>query len=315
MFLAIGSRAYVAAIFHMVTHAFFKAVLFLGAGAVIHGLHDEQDMKRMGALRKWMPITAVTFIAGWLAIAGIPPFAGFWSKDDILINAWEKSHVLWAVGVVTAGLTAYYMSRQVFLVFFGDERWRAAQTSHADEHAVPHEAPWTMALPLLVLGGLSVVGGVLNLPFKSTEVLGHWLDPVFGTRLHELASGTATKSVLLVITTLLALTGVAIAYAIFLQHRVREEAVEPVVLRRGWYVDELYSAVIETPGRLLFAWSAFVLDRKVVDGIVNGVGTLVRSTGDRLRKIQTGYVRNYALGIAVGAILVAAFMLSRVGIS
>ncbi|MGH9176990.1 MAG: NADH-quinone oxidoreductase subunit L, partial [Acidimicrobiales bacterium] len=126
MFLAVGSGAYVAAIFHMVTHAFFKALLFLGAGSVIHGLHDQQDMKRMGALRRWMPITSATFIVGWLAIAGVPPFAGFWSKDEILLAAWENSPALWAVGLLTALLTAYYMARQVFLVFYGDERWRQA---------------------------------------------------------------------------------------------------------------------------------------------------------------------------------------------
>ena len=121
MFLAVGSGAYVAAIFHMVTHAFFKALLFLGSGSVIHGMHDEQDMRRMGGLRKLMPITAVTFIVGWLAIAGVPPFAGFWSKDEILLFAYDKSPALWAVGLVTALLTAFYMSRQVFMVFFGDE--------------------------------------------------------------------------------------------------------------------------------------------------------------------------------------------------
>jgi NADH-quinone oxidoreductase subunit L len=169
MFLAVGSGAYVAAIFHMVTHAFFKALMFLGAGSVIHGLHDEQDMKRMGALRKYLPITSATFIVGWLAIAGVPPFAGFWSKDEILLGAWEKSPVLWALGAVTAGLTAYYMTRQVKLVFYGDERWRHADhpapsgheegstapemtepepathdTAHAGE---PHEAPPTMWIP------------------------------------------------------------------------------------------------------------------------------------------------------------------------
>ncbi|MEA2717722.1 MAG: NADH-quinone oxidoreductase subunit, partial [Actinomycetota bacterium] len=126
MFLAVGSGAYAAAIFHMVTHAFFKALLFLGAGSVIHGMHDEQDMKRMGGLRTWMPITSGTFIVGWLAIAGVPPFSGFWSKDDILLNAFDKSPALWFVGLVTALLTAYYMSRQVFLVFYGDERWKEA---------------------------------------------------------------------------------------------------------------------------------------------------------------------------------------------
>ena len=123
MFLAVGSGAYVAGLFHMVTHAFFKALLFLCAGSVIHGLHDQQDMKRMGGLRKWMPITFVTFLVGWLAISGIPPFAGFWSKDEVLAAAWHKSPALWVVGTVTAGLTAYYMSRQVALVFFGKPRW------------------------------------------------------------------------------------------------------------------------------------------------------------------------------------------------
>ena len=129
MFLAIGTGGYVAGLFHMVTHAFFKALLFLCAGSVIHGLHDQQDMKKMGALRKWMPITFVTFLVGWLAISGIPPFAGFWSKDDILAAAWHKSPALWAVGFVTAGLTAYYMSRQVALVFFGKARWAVRRPS------------------------------------------------------------------------------------------------------------------------------------------------------------------------------------------
>ena len=135
MFLAVGCGAYVAAIFHMVTHAFFKALLFLGAGSVIHGMHDEQDMKKMGALRKLLPVTSFTFIIGWLAIAGVPPFSGFWSKDDILLNAWEKSPILWAVGLLTALLTAYYMSRQVFLVFYGKERW-----THAADPETPGEA-------------------------------------------------------------------------------------------------------------------------------------------------------------------------------
>ena len=138
MFLAIGSGAYVAAIFHMVTHAFFKALLFLGAGSVIHGMNDEQDMRRMGGLRKLMPITAVTFIVGWLAIAGVPPFAGFWSKDEILLVAWDKGgigYVLWAVGLVTAVLTAFYMSRQVFLTFFGEPRWATDRAGTPDGEA------------------------------------------------------------------------------------------------------------------------------------------------------------------------------------
>ena len=142
MFLAVGSGAYVAAIFHMVTHAFFKALLFLGSGSVIHGMHDEQDMRRMGALRKLMPITAATFIVGWLAIAGVPPFAGFWSKDEILLFSLAKSPALYVLGLVTAVLTAYYMTRQVVMVFFGEAKWE----SRAEEHGAhgefkPHESP------------------------------------------------------------------------------------------------------------------------------------------------------------------------------
>ncbi|MEY3505339.1 MAG: NADH-quinone oxidoreductase subunit, partial [Actinomycetota bacterium] len=144
MFLAIGSGAYVAAIFHMVTHAFFKALLFLGSGSVIHGMHHEQDMRRMGALRKVMPITGFTFIIGWLAIAGVPPFAGFWSKDEILLYAFANNRLLWFIGVVTALLTAYYMTRQVIMVFFGEARWHdhaEANGAHGDH--TPHESPWT----------------------------------------------------------------------------------------------------------------------------------------------------------------------------
>src|SRR6266550_604717 len=191
MFMAVGSGAYVAAVFHMITHAFFKALLFLGAGSVMHGMHDEQDMKKMGALRKFMPITAGTFIVGWLSIAGVPPFSGFWSKDEILINAWDKSPVLWAVGAITALLTAYYMSRQVFLVFFGEPRWQgdAAEEHGAHGDLKPHESPWTMALPLVGLALLSTFGGALNLPISpNTEFLRKWLEPLFGSALHEVAA-------------------------------------------------------------------------------------------------------------------------------
>ncbi len=343
MFLAVGSGAYVAAVFHMVTHAFFKALLFLGAGSVMHGLHDEQDMKRMGGLRRWMPITAGTFIVAWLAIAGIPPFSGFWSKDDILVNAWDKSPVLWVVGVVTALLTAYYMSRQVFLVFFGDERWRRAahagsvpepigrspQEAHAEpehepaaaEHATsggahgdfrPHESPWTMALPLVVLAGLSFVGGGINLPFGDLHFLESWLHPVVEHGLRELHLSGSTKLGLALATVALCVAGVAVAGLVFLARR-RTDALQPAVLRRAWGVDTLYSAIIETPGRLLSSFSAFVLDQKVIDGAVNGVASLVRAGGARLRAAQSGYVRNYALAVASGAVLLLGYVLARGG--
>jgi len=338
MFLAVGSGAYVAAIFHMVTHAFFKALLFLGAGSVIHGMHDEQDMKRMGGLRKWLPITSSTFIVGWLAIAGIPPFAGFWSKDDILANAFDKSPVLWALGVVTAGLTAYYMSRQVFLTFYGDERWKQAaaglteeQAEAAPEHEPaaaaghgggadahgdfkPHESPWTMGGPLVVLAGLAVVGGALNLPFGKLDFLTRWLEPVVGEHEHHLSLSGSTQLAFALGTVALCLVGVGIAYLVYLGHKLKEESVEPRVLRRAWYVDPLYSKVIEAPGRVVSTWSAYVFDAKVVDGAVNGVAALVRAGGSRLRAVQSGYVRSYALAVASGAVLMLGYAVVRGGL-
>jgi NADH-quinone oxidoreductase subunit L len=343
MFLAVGSGAYVAAVFHMVTHAFFKALLFLGAGSVIHGMHDEQDMKRMGGLRKLLPITSATFIVGWLAIAGVPPFAGFWSKDDILLNAWEKNHLLWFLGLVTALMTAYYMSRQVFLVFYGGERWKHAANAHSPaeaeaepdhepaaaksgehgaaapgehgaaapgEHGAhgdfqPHESPPAMAYPLVVLAVLAAVGGILKSPLE------HWLEPVVGERLHHVVAGSGTKTGLLLLTTAGALAGIAIAFAIFLRHRVKESSVEPLVLRRAWYVDDFYRVAVEAPGRALANFSAFVVDAKLIDGTVNGVGALVRAGGGRLRRVQTGFVRNYALAVAAGAVGILAYMVAR----
>ncbi|MHB8670743.1 MAG: NADH-quinone oxidoreductase subunit L [Acidimicrobiales bacterium] len=346
MFLAVGSGAYVAGVFHMVTHAFFKALLFLGAGSVIHGIHDEQDMRKMGGLQRFMPITSATFIVGWLAIAGVPPFAGFWSKDDILANAWDKSPALWAIGIVTALLTAYYMTRQVVLVFFGDERWR--QVTHGDpgeaaageptsptggeagspaaseatppaqevghDPATPHEAPWTMALPLVALALLATVGGALNLPFsRRSEFLGRWLEPVFGSRLHELGLNGSNQVAFAGTAVVLAVIGGTFAWLVYLRHRVRAERMEPAVLRRGWYVNDLVSAFVDTPVRLFAAFCAFVVDLTVIDGAVNGMGALVRTGGARLRRVQSGYVRQYALGVTAGAVLVLGYLLSRVG--
>jgi NADH-quinone oxidoreductase subunit L len=330
MFLAIGSGAYVAGLFHMVTHAFFKALLFLGAGSVIHGMHDEQNMKRMGGLRKLMPITAYTFIVGWLAIAGVPPFSGFFSKDDILAAAWHKSPALWAVGFVTAGLTAYYMTRQVSLVFFGKPRWEAradgdeqeaAAEGSADSHTGaadhgahgdlrPHESPWTMALPLVVLAGLAVVGGVLNLPWGNANLLERWLEPVLGpySVLHTVS--TTAKVVLAAATTVLGLAGIAVAFRIWARSPKHDE-LEPVVLRRAWFVDPLYAAIIERPGLALSNFSAYVVDKEIIDGAVNGVGRVVRFGGANLRKLQTGYVRNYALSVAAGSVALLLYVLVR----
>ena len=335
MFLAVGSGAYVAAIFHMITHAFFKAVLFLGAGSVIHGLHDEQDMRRMGALRRFMPVTASTFIVGWLAIAGVFPFSGFWSKDEILLFAWQEYPVLWAVGLVTALLTAFYMSRQVFLVFFGSPRWdEGSEHDRADDEATaetggemegvahaagaeahgrrPHESPWTMTLPLVVLAVLAAVGGVLNLPFNhDVAFLERWLAPVLEE--FETVSNVSgsTELILSLVALAASLLGIAVAGAVYLAKRLRP--VEPEVLRRAWYVDDALSAFMAGPGREL-AEGAAVVDARGIDGAVNGLAAAVQGGGSRLRVVQSGYVRNYALGMALGAVLLVGFFITRAGI-
>jgi NADH-quinone oxidoreductase subunit L len=319
MFLAVGVGAYVAAIFHMVTHAFFKALLFLGAGSVIHGMHDEQDMRRMGALRKLMPITAVTFMFGWLAIAGVPPFAGFWSKDDILLFAWgsggTQGKVLWAIGLATALLTAFYMSRQVFMVFFGKARWADEGESHEGaehegaEHVAPHESPWLMTVPLVVLAVLSLVGGAINLPFNEDfTLLEHWLEPVVGANEAHLAVTTETKVTLALIAVAAALVGIGLASLIYLRRRVR--AVEPAVLAHAWYYDEAVTRFVGGPGRKLFDGVAW-FDANVIDGAVNGVAHVVRGTGRSLRRVQSGFVRSYALGVSVGVVVVLGYFLTR----
>ena len=308
MFLAIGSGAYVAAIFHVVTHAFFKGLLFLGSGSVIHGLGDEQDMRRMGGLRVVMPITAVTFIVGWLAIAGVPPLSGFWSKDEILLAAWEQSDIgplLWAVGLVTALLTAYYMSRQTFLVFFGGQRW--------DDGAHPHESPPTMTLPLVLLAGAAAIGGVMNLPLvKDWLVLEHFLEPVLAHP-HHFGSDTWLKWVLACVAVVAALIGIAVAAAAWLRSRIPTEPLEPALLENVFYVDSTISNFVGGPGTKAFD-AAATADRRFVDGAVNGVAKLVRLLGQAVRPLQSGYLRHYASGVAVGAIALVIWLALR-GIS
>ena len=310
MFLAIGVGGYWVAIFHMITHAFFKALLFLGAGSVLHGMDDEQDMRRMGALRTLMPITAVTFIVGWLAISGVPPFSGFWSKDEILTYALHENVALYVVGLFTALLTAFYMSRAVYLVFYGKARWNEVdEPSAAEVH--PHESPWVMTLPLVVLAFFAAVAGFLNLPFShSTHFLESWLEPVTGRYGAEVTYSNATIVALLCVSTAVALTGIAVAYFVYIKPRLPARWFEHPVLAKGWYYDWAVTWFMGGPGRIAFdALSWF--DRTIIDGAVNGVGSLTRDAGGLLRKAQTGYVRTYALGIAIGAVLLMMFVLVR----
>ena len=312
MFLAIGSGAYVAAIFHMVTHAFFKALLFLGSGSVIHGMHHEQDMRKMGALRKVMPITGFTFIIGWLAIAGVPPFAGFWSKDEILLYAFANNRALWAIGVITALLTAYYMTRQVIMVFYGKAHWE----DHSEEHGAhgdhtPHESPWTMVTPLVVLAGLSIAGGVLQLPFtKDTKFLEHWLEPIIHHSERDISKTWAydNKWLLLVFAIVIAVTGIAASIAVYSKGKFKK--IEPAILADAWKYDSTVSALVGGPGRQVFQGIA-AFDAHVVDGAVVGVGAEVRTISGLLRKAQNGLVRSYAAIISLGVVAMLAWFLLR----
>jgi NADH-quinone oxidoreductase subunit L len=341
MFLAIGVGGYTAAIFHMITHAFFKALLFLGAGSVIHGMHEEQDMRRMGALRKVMPVTAVTFIIGWLAIAGVPPFSGFWSKDEILAYALHKSPILYVIGLITALLTAFYMSRLVFRVFYGDARWgesaegelanlnahTATDTveangddhgdAHDDAHAGhgalhPHESKWPMLVPLIVLAFFAATAGVLNLPFThNLEFLNRWLEPVVGENQAHLNLGAGKLAFELSLSTVIALLGIFSAYLVYLKKKLDPSRIELPFFANGWYIDQGITTFMGGLGRKWFELIA-MFDKVVIDGAVNGVGRATRGGASRLRAIENGYVRWYALMIGVGAVLIVAFVLTQV---
>ncbi len=312
MFLAVGSGAYVAAIFHMVTHAFFKALLFLGSGSVIHGMHHEQDMRKMGALRKVMPITGFTFIIGWLAIAGVPPFAGFWSKDEILLYVYANNRFLYVIGLLTALMTAYYMTRQVIMVFFGKARWNDHSADHgAHGDFTPHESPRIMVMPLVVLAVLSVIGGFMQLPFsKDLHFLEHWLAPVVEESEAHIGETWAyqNKYVLLGVAVLIAAIGIFAAIAVYAKGKLKP--VEPRVLEQAWFYDAGAAKLIGGPGAAAFnavAWA----DAKVVDGAVNGTGTLVRRVATTVRKTQSGFVRGYAAIVAIGVVALLAWFVYR----
>ncbi|HET7481956.1 MAG TPA: NADH-quinone oxidoreductase subunit L [Actinomycetota bacterium] len=309
MFLAHGVGGYSAGMFHLVTHAFFKALMFLGAGAVMHGLGGETDMREMGGLRKVMPITGWTFMMGWLAICGVIPFAGFFSKDAILATAWAQGeYVLWAIGIATAFLTAFYMSRLYFRVFEG--RVKVPEGVHA------HDVPWTMAVALIPLAGLALVGGFLNLPGSLT--LEHFLEPVVGesTVPHGLTPWLLAGGALLV-----AALGIAVAGSLYLsrsgnvRRRTLVHRLGPVAVaaRNKFYVDEIYGYGIVLPAKRAAAFAADVFDPKVIDGAVTGIGRLVGRTSEAIRGMQSGYVRSYAATFLIGVVIITSVLLARVG--
>ena len=305
MFVAVGVGAWTAAIFHMVTHAFFKALLFLAAGSVIHGMGGEQDIRRYGGLARAMPYTAATFAVGALAIAGVPPLAGFWSKDEILAHTWGANKLLWALLLIAAVMTAFYMSRLLILTFGGERRW--------PEGATPHESPLLMRLPLVALAVPALTAGVLNLPFThDTEFLGQWLEPVFaGYGAKALGYAGGTKWVLGGVAILAAAGGIWAAVAVYARRRVPARKVERRLFAEAWGFDEALGDFVGGPGRRSFD-AAARFDAGVVDGAVRGVGALVRRTGERLRVTQSGLVRRYALGVAAGAVALLAYFAGRV---
>jgi NADH-quinone oxidoreductase subunit L len=309
MFLAHGVGAYSAGIFHLVTHSFFKALMFLGAGAVMHALAGETDMRRMGGLRKLMPVVGWTFLLGWLAISGIFPFAGFFSKDAILASAWQQGdYLLWGIGVGTALVTAFYMSRLYFRVFEG--RVKVPEGAHV------HDAPPTMAAALIPLGLLSIVGGVLNLPGALT--LEHFLEPVVGA---STVPGGATAWLLVGAALMVAVVGILFARSFYrsragsLRRRLWVRRLGPLVplAAHKFYVDELYGRAIVLPGKRFAGYCAYVIDAKVVDGTITGIGKVIAGLAEGLRRVQTGYVRNYAAAFFLGVVVVLSVLLLRIG--
>ena len=314
MFVACGVGAFTAGIFHLMTHAFFKALLFLGSGSVIHALSGEQDMRKMGGLRHHIPTTYKTFLVGTIAIAGIPPFAGFFSKDEILLESLVRGNFwYWAIGALAAFFTAFYMFRLLFMTFHGESR----VDHHAAEHL--HESPKNMTLPLTVLAGLSVVGGFLGIPGASA--ISNFLAPVFGEHGHTEISGAEAgvhhsaylPYLMMVVSTAIAIAGIYLAYQMYIK---KPEMPKKLAERFGliyklllnkYYVDEIYDALFVNSIKKCSIQLWKQVDARMIDGSVNGIARLVGWFGNGLRYLQTGYVRNYAFYIVVGCICILVF--------
>jgi NADH-quinone oxidoreductase subunit L len=397
MFLACGVGAFIAAIFHVMTHAFFKALLFLGSGSVIHGMHHEQDMRRMGNLRKYMPITFVAMMAGWLAICGIPIWAGFFSKDEILYKTFASpnlpqpwNYILWSVGLLTAVLTAVYMTRMMWMTFFGTERFHEAlpesedmdDAAHAEEHAFangdemqhgsgvihdiegdeeeddhhhalphdfkPHESPWTMTVPLIILAVLSTVGGLVGIPYalSSGAVPNYFertLEPVIakvGPKIHEVPAMSAPGAAEPMHAAVSEIAATETHSTAHVEHSAEEISRErllaglsvllalagigigiaafgktplrqlPRILVEKWRIDEFYNGYIVDPITNISRDGLWKgIDVGFIDGIVNGIGHAVAELGSVARRLQLGFVRGYAAFILLGALVVLGYFI------
>jgi NADH-quinone oxidoreductase subunit L len=291
MFLALGTGAYAAAVFHVMTHAFFKALLFLGSGSVIHAMGGEQDIRNMGGLSKKLRITYITFLIGCIAIAGVPPFSGFFSKDAILLSVFLHSPLQYAIALLAALLTAFYMFRLLFLTFSGRFRGTQEQQHHL------HESPWAMTVPLLVLAVLSIIGGWVGIPaalVPDAEALHHFLSPVIPVLSHTVSH--ETEYALMALSTGLVLAMIIAAWVRYRNYQPGAPANAFVnLLENKWYVDELYNKIIVRPLSALAGWLRGVVEASVIDGLVNGVGRAVQYSARQLRLVQSGQVGVYVL--------------------
>ncbi|KAA9352993.1 MULTISPECIES: NADH-quinone oxidoreductase subunit L [Larkinella] len=307
MFLGLSVMGYTSGMFHVMTHAFFKALLFLGAGSVIHAMADEQDIRKMGGLRKYLPVTYWTFLIATIAISGIPPFAGFFSKDEILMHVYEHNKFLWILGVIGSAMTSFYMFRLLFLTFFG--RFRG--TEHTREHL--HESPATMTVPLLVLAVLSVIGGFFNVPeaLGGSAHLAEFLNPIFELShkvrpeaFNETLLTHSEEYMLMGISSGVAILSLVVAYVLYIQRVTMPEPdtvdrpVVEKVLYNKYYIDELYETIIVKPTRGL-SDAFYSFGEFIIDGVVNGIGWGVKQTSGQLRKMQTGSIGFYLFAMVV----------------
>jgi NADH-quinone oxidoreductase subunit L len=333
MFMACGVGAFSAGIFHLMTHAFFKGLLFLGAGSVIHAVGGEQDMRKMGGLRSYIPWTFLTMGIATLAISGIPPLAGFWSKDEILWKAYQVSWVYWLIGLITAFITSFYMFRLLYMTFFGDYRGAQpdAHGSHSHDghgHGEPHESPMVMLVPLMILALLSLVGGLVGIGNRFE----HFLEPVFESGntfyppLFDAAAssrpiagnpgGNSMEYVLMGASVAVAFLGWYLAYLLYLKRPQLPQKIADSLGRfyevvvHKYYIDELYAAVFVRPlidGSTRILWHG--VDQKIIDAAVNDAGEGARHVSDEVRHMQSGNIRSYAGWIAAGSAVVIAFMI------
>jgi NADH-quinone oxidoreductase subunit L len=306
MFIALGLGAYSIAVFHVITHAFFKALLFLGSGSVIHAMGGEQDIRRMGGLKKWMPTTHATFLIGTIAIAGIPPLAGFFSKDQIIGVAFENNLVVFVLATIASALTAFYMFRLYFLTFHGKFR-----VTHDQEHHL-HESPKSMTIPLIVLAVLSCVGGFIGFPHAIGHAIHfpHWLDHYLSTSVVEYHSHMeiGLETILILVATLVALGSTYFAWSTYkkkgqlaLEDNQIESSLHKTVLNKYWF-DEIYDSLVRKPLDNMSSFFARFVEPKMIDGLVEGSGSFSKNLGTQLRKLQNGTMYIYIAAMVIGLI-------------